>query len=135
MRIRMLVLAAAVALAAAASAEAGRVEIRLVRAHQGSGISRELRDVEDLLRAQLRFPGFELLARQRIALPNDGQTVTFPRGIEVRCEGPAERLSVIVRRGGSVLLNVFVNLRGDVPVVLGGFPDGSDRLLLILRAR
>lgn len=135
MGIRGKMLAVAILLAAATTAGARQVEVRLVRAHQGPGVSRELRDVQDMLRAQLPFPGFELLSSTRVPVPSDGRNLSLPRGLDVRCSGTRERFAVVVRRGGAVLLNVFVRLRDDVPVVLGGFPDGADRLLLILRVR
>lgn len=113
---------------------ADSVDIRFVRAHHGSSVSPALRDVEGLLRANLPYQGFELLTRTRMPLPNRGQSVSLARGYRLRCRGDARRLSVRVIRDDESVLNVAVALRPRNPVILGGFPDGSDRLLLVFVA-
>ena len=114
---------------------AGAVDIRFVRAHREQSVSPALRDVEGLLRSNLPYQGFELLSRTSMRLPARGQSAGLARGYRVRCDGDARRLSVRVDRGDNTVLNVAVALRPGNPVILGGFPDGQDRLLLVLVAR
>lgn len=120
----------------AAPAYANReVDIRLVRAQTTGSLSPQLADVADLLQNNLPFQGYSVLGRTRLPLPNRGQSVTFPGNLVVRCSGNQERLTVVVRRHETVLLNAVVSLRDNRPVILGGFPEGRDRLLLIVVAR
>ena len=92
------------------------------------------RDVEVLLRANLPYQGFELLSRSRMALPNRGQSARLAANYRMHCRGVARRFAVRVDRGENTVLNVVVALRPGNPVILGGFPDGADRLLLVLMA-
>ena len=136
MRLKYIVLGVLVfvgSMQAALSAES--VGIRFVRAHHGDSVSPALRDVERLLRSNLPYRGFELLSRTSMALPVRGQSSGLARGFRISCNGDAGRLSVRVDRGDATLLNVAVALRPGTPVILGGFPDGADRLLLVLVAR
>lgn len=136
MRPLWMVLGLLIMLAGAQAAEAvNAVDIRFVRAHQQGGVSSGLGDVADMLRSNLPYSGFALLSRSNVGLPSGGQTTGLAKGYSIRCSGGADRLSVQVKRGDAQVLNVAVTLREGVPVILGGFPDGSDRLLLVLKAR
>lgn len=136
MRVRFIVLGVLLLLGSMQAAiGAESVDIRFVRAFHGNSVSPALRDVESLLRSNLPYRGFELLSRTSMSLPNRGQSARMARGFRVRCSGDARRFSVRVNRGDDTALNVAVALREGKPVILGGFPDGEDRLLLVLVAR
>ncbi|MCF7837175.1 MAG: hypothetical protein K9N49_00950 [Candidatus Marinimicrobia bacterium] len=114
---------------------AAQVTIRLARAHQDNQeVAVGLRDVAGLLRANLPYQGFALLGATRVGLPAENKPQRLGP-LEVRCQGGAERLSVSVARDGRTLLNTVVALRRGQPIILGGFPDGTGRLMLILQTR
>lgn len=114
---------------------ATRVDVRLVRAYHGWGVSRELRDVADLLRGNLPYTAFEMLSRASVPIPNRGQNANLSHGLSIHVSGNHERLSVLVQRQRATLLRAVVGLRPNVPIILGGFPDKEDRLLIVLVAR
>ena len=133
--VKALTLALIGCLLTGAAHAAKEVDLRLVRAHNREEVSAELKDVADLLRNNLPYRGFTLLGRAGLPLPNRGQTVTLPERLVVRGSGQQERFTIVVQRDKETLLNAVVTLRKGAPVILGGFPDGADRLLLVVVAR
>lgn len=132
-------LAALILLAVAASAPAAgateRLTIRLVQAsNDGEGASGGLRDVAPLLQRNLPFRRFDLLESRTIRLPAS-ETIVFNAGLSVRCEGDAERLSLFVQAGDTVVLQTQVRLTGQTPLILGGFAAPGGRRLLVLTAQ
>lgn len=110
------------------------LSVRLVEAsNNGAGVDPGLADVAGLLQGSLRFTRYRLVAQKRMRLPAS-QTVTLA-GYAVQCEGPQRGLRIRVRSKGTGLLDTTANLRDGKPLVLGGFPAKSGKLILVFLAQ
>lgn len=130
---------AAILLAAilcAAPAFAGSsVSIRLVQAdNSGSGVGGGLDDVSELLKSNLPFNSFKLVSSGSVQLPAGG-SAGLGQGFAAQCKGSQDSMQITVTRGGKKVLDTKVGLQDDVPLILGGFPAGSGKLMLVLLAQ
>jgi hypothetical protein len=121
----------------ASAAHAGsELGIRLVEANsRRGGMGPGLEDVAGLLRENLPFNTFRLVSSGALRLPARGSTADLGSGLAVTCSGSQRNLSVTVTRGRRPLLRTTVALRDDRPWILGGFPGGDGKLIVILLAR
>jgi hypothetical protein len=121
---------------AATAAQAGSsLTVRLVEAsNSGTGASAGLNDVVPVLKRSLAFSSYRLVASAGFRLPAVLQTRDVG-GYSVTCMGSQERLEITVTRGGQVMLNTQVALRDGIPLILGGFPAGNGRHVLVFAAR
>ncbi len=110
-----------------------RVVLRLVHAsNEGSqGVDTTLDDVSSILTTQLPFSSYRLLDLKNADLPAD-KTVTMAQGIRVACRGMQNDLTVTVTKKNTELLKTTVVLKDGKPLILGGFPANTGKLLLIL---
>jgi hypothetical protein len=109
--------------------------IRLVDAsNSGKGAGGGLGDVAQLLKDNLPFNSFRLLANQSMPLPADG-TVSLAAGIQARCSGDQRNLRVVIERGRKAQIQSTVELRNGVPLILGGLPSDTGKLIVILLVR
>lgn len=125
----------ALVLAAALGAEAGGVVIRQVRAERGGqSMDPALGDVASLLRGNMPYGQYRLVATRSIGLPASGD-VQLEAGFSVTCSGGRDNLQIVLRRGRDKVLQTTVSLGAGRPLVLGGFPAGEATYLLILTTR
>ena len=109
--------------------------IRLVDANNsGQGAGGGLGDVAQLLRENLPFNSFRLLASQSMPLPANG-SVSLAQGVQARCSGDQRNLSVVIERGRKTQIQSTVELRNGIPLILGGLPSDTGKLIVILLAR
>jgi hypothetical protein len=132
---RLLVLSLVAALTALPVFAAEALTIRLVRASNGDGgMSEGLGDLQGILSGNLPFNRFQLIDSQTVLLPASS-TVQLAGGFAVRCNGRQTALSVAVSRQGRQALSTTISLERGKPLILGGFPDGDGKLLVVLVAR
>jgi hypothetical protein len=122
-------------LLAATAADAGALSIRLVEAHNDGpkGAGPGLGDVADVLARNIPYQHFDLADRRDVTVPGTHK-VSMRGGYVVNCSGSVEALEVSIRRGRKSLLNTQLSLRAGKPVVLGGFPGGRGKYLVVLVA-
>jgi hypothetical protein len=109
--------------------------IRLVDAsNSGQGAGGGLEDVAQLLKENLPFNSFRLVANRSMPLPANG-TVSLAEGIQARCSGDQRNLSVAIERGGKAQIQSTVELRNNTPLILGGMPSDKGKLIVILLAK
>ena len=115
--------------------EAGGLSVRLVEASSSdSASSAGLSDVIEILKKSLAFKSYSLKASSSVSLPAAKKAVSLD-GYSVTCNGDQSKLEIVVRRGSKVLLNTKVSLKKGKPLVLGGFPRGANKLVLIFVAK
>jgi hypothetical protein len=108
------------------------LSIRLVEAsNAGQGMGSGLNDVAQLLKENLPFTSFRLLANQSMPLPANG-SVSLAQGILARCSGDQRNLSVVIERGRRPQIQSTVELRKDIPLILGGLPSENGKMIVIL---
>lgn len=119
------------------AAEAGApLSVRLVEAaNDREEVSPALRDVVPMLRSNLPFRRFTLLDQATVKLPSTGQQAGLAGGFLLNVQGSQDRLSVTLERHGKVLIQTVLSLQNGKPFVLGGFPQGAGKLLLVLVVR
>jgi hypothetical protein len=119
-------------LTAGVSLAGSTLSIRLVEAsHAGQGMGNGLGDVSKLLRENLPFKSFQLLASRSMSLPADG-VASLSAGFVARCSGNQGSLNVVIESGGRKVLQSTVELRDGSPLILGGFSSGKGKLIVIL---
>jgi hypothetical protein len=129
-------LAGLVAFAVAAAAHAApTLSVRLVEAsREGGGVGRDLGDVAAVLQQNMPFDTFRLLSSRTMRLPGDQQH-DMGSGYAVRCAGEQQSLAITVSRDGRVVLRSTVALRDETPLILGGFPSRSGKIIIVLVVR
>lgn len=133
-RVRVAALILLFALSAGAQA-AGSLSIRLVEAsNAGSGASAGLKDVAGILKGSLAFSNYKLIGSCAMRLPAMGEKGQVGE-YEVTCSGNAQSLSITVVRAGHVMLTTQVRMQDGIPLILGGFPGGAGRHVLVFTAR
>jgi hypothetical protein len=111
------------------------LSIRLVEAsNSGQGAGGGLEDVAQLLKDNLPFDSFRLLAEKSMGLPANG-SVALAEGIVVKCSGDQGNLSVTIERGRKEQIRNTIELRKDSPFIVGGFPSGKGKTIVVLRLR
>jgi hypothetical protein len=111
------------------------LSIRLVEAsNSGQGTGGGLDDVAQLLKDNLPFDSFRLLASKSMALPANG-SVSLAEGIVVKCSGDQGNLDVTIERGRKERVRNTIELRKDSPFIVGGFPSGKGKTIVILRLK
>lgn len=119
----------------AATAVAGNtLSIRLVEArtgkpHQGPGLA----DVAGTLKS-MRYNQFTLVGSRTVRLPAPA-TANRLGDYTVVCSGRQDGLQIVMRKGRHSLLTTTVRLRDGKPVVIGGFPAGNAKHLLVFLAQ
>lgn len=114
--------------------EAGDLTVRLVAAsNNDSASSKELSDVIELLKKTLAFKSYSLKGSSSVALPAANKTISLG-GYSVKCDGNQGKLEIVVKKSGKVLLSTKVSLKSGKPLILGGFPQGANKLVLIFVA-
>lgn len=129
-------IAAAVALAMAGRClAADTLSLREVEArNDGSGVPAILQDVGRVLKSSVGFSGYHLLSSRTLPLPTS-DSVALRSGYTLKCSGSSDNLEVLVTRGAEEILRTTASLRPGRPLVLGGFPKGDARVLLVLVVR
>jgi hypothetical protein len=118
-----------------ASAVAGSLSIRLVRAsNTPGGNSAGLGDVIPVLKKSLVYSHYSLAGSTSMKLPAQN-SVRQLGSYSVTCNGQQGNLAITVRHGRKQLLNTRVSLSSRKPLILGGFPAGNDKLVLVFVAR
>ncbi|MBL7115377.1 MAG: hypothetical protein ISS35_06390 [Kiritimatiellae bacterium] len=117
------------------SAQAGQtLSVRLIHAtQQQQASSSGLSDVAGVLQRSLPYNHFSLKGSTSMRLPA-GETRSLG-GYSVQCSGAQGQLKIQVRRGNKALINTTVALRDKTPLVLGGLPASTGKLLLVFVAR
>ena len=114
---------------------ASSLSIRLVEASNvGSGISTGAKDVAAILKGSLAFSNYKLIGACSMSLPAMGAKGRVG-DYEVTCRGGQQSLSITVTRGGHVMLTTQVRMQDGAPLILGGFPGGAGRHVLVLTTR
>ena len=119
-----------------AGANAGEtVSIRLVEAsNNGEASSKQLDDVSSILKSQLSYKTYKLIDQKSCGLPAKG-TIKMQKGFELECIGKQDNFSITVHKSGNKLLQTTLDLKSGKPLILGGFPSGKNKLLLVLLAQ
>ncbi|MBT3191749.1 MAG: hypothetical protein HN341_04270 [Verrucomicrobia bacterium] len=118
-----------------ASAQAGSLSVRLVRAsHTAGGSSSGLGDVIPVFQKSLPYSHYSLAGSTSMTLPASKATRQLG-GYSVTCSGSQNSLAITVKHGRKQLLNTSVRLSRGKPLILGGFPSGQDKLVLVFVAR
>lgn len=130
-------LAVALCFLPAASAGAGQqLGVRVVEASGGPArTDPALHDVEKMLKGNLPFSQFRLVDRASVRLPAVQQAAGLKGGITLRFNGDQMKLAVTMEQGGKVVLQTQIALHDGVPLVLGGFPSGGGRMMIVLVVR
>lgn len=111
------------------------LSIRLVEAsNDGQGMGAGLNDVARLLQENLPFNSFRLLSNQSMPLPAHG-AVNLAQGVLARCSGDERNLTVSIERARVPQLQSTVELRKDIPFILGGLPSANGKMIVILLVR
>jgi hypothetical protein len=110
------------------------LSVRLVKASStGDGVDQSIQDVAGLLRENLVFKSYTLVAAQRVGLPAHAAAVVMG-GYSVLCDGTANRLQIMIRQGNRPLVNTTVSFKSGKPIILGGFPARDGRLIFVFVA-
>jgi hypothetical protein len=126
---------AVVLLAGASAARAGsELSARLVEASKEGTSSAGLEDVMEVLKTNLPFTAYRLLGSGAAPLPAAGRTLRLA-GYSVKCSGPQDNLDLEVARRKRVLLRTTISLRDGRPLIVGGFPAGRGKHVLVFVAR
>jgi len=135
MKTRLLIAAVMMCCAATAGIAGGTVSIRLVEAsNAGEGVDGRLSDVVPVLKKSLVFKKYSLIASSSLKLPADGQTVKVGK-YTVTCTGSQRSLRIQIKQGKDPLLYTTASLSRGKPLVLGGFPSRTGRMILVFLAR
>ncbi len=136
LRNRILAIIAFTAIIMPATAYAAQqLSIRMVEAdNQSEYIDASLSDVSSVLRRNLPYKRFRMLGHGNSALPTGGNT-SFPNGYSLIVSGPAANCAVKILKNNKPLLTTSVSLRGNTPLIVGGFPAGAGKHLFILNLR
>lgn len=119
-----------------AARAAAPLSVRLVEAaNDREEVTPALRDVVPMLRNNLPFRRFTLLDQTTVKLPSAGHQAELAGGFLLRVQGSQDRLSVTLERHGKVEIQTVLSLQNGKPFVLGGFPLGAGKLLLVLVVR
>ena len=123
------------AMLTAGAQAASSLSIRLIEAsNTGSGASAGLKDVAGILKGSLAFSRYDLLGSCALRLPAAGEKSKVGE-YEVICRGGQQSLSITVTRGGQVMLTTQVRMQEGAPLILGGFPGGAGRHVLVFTVR
>lgn len=128
---------------AASSAWAGMVSLDamlILASDDPAPLDRRLERVEFKLRPLFRFQYYRFLGEGSGSLNLPGETtVALGDGHYLQLRGSekddATRVEVRWFRGDQPLLNTAVNLKKGKPVILGGVPQGTGKLIITLTAR
>jgi hypothetical protein len=123
-------------LALATAARAGTsLSVRLIEAsNSGSEFSKGLDDLRQILKGGLPFSSYRLLSSCSVRLPTTTEKKRLGE-YEIICQGLQQSLSITVTRGDRVMLTTQVKLEDQIPLVLGGFPGGAGKHVLVFVAR
>ncbi len=122
-----------VLLAGAGAVQAETLRIRLVRAsNSAGGADPALQDVLLAMRGSLVFQSYALAGQKQLPLPANG--IVALGSFQVTCTGPRQKLAIVIRRGSQRLMQTTASLKGGKPLLLGGFPDGANQMILVFTA-
>lgn len=131
-----LLLVAAFALLASPVLAGQQLGVRLVEASGGPArTDPALKDVEAMLKGNLPFSQFRLVDRTAVRLPAIQQATDLKGGVVMRFNGDQQKLAVTMEQGGRVVLQTQIALHDGIPLVLGGFPSGGGRMMIVLVVR
>jgi hypothetical protein len=115
-------------------AMAGDLSIRLVEATNGEGVSSSgLEDVVEVLKRNLAYQNYTLAGEATVGLPAKGETRQL-RNYTVVFSGPKDNLSITVKQGSKRLLATTVKIESGTPLILGGFPSKTGKMVLVFVA-
>lgn len=136
MRTRLLIATMLCAGFLAVRCEAGNLlTIRLIEAsNSGTGSPSGLNDVAASLRDSFGFDSCRLLASHVLTLPASKQTRQLGE-YQVLCTGTQRGLGIEVSRGGKRLLKTNASLQDGKPLIVGGFPSGAGKQVLVFLAQ
>jgi len=125
----------AIALLAAPVLAGSQITIRLIEAtDSGTGNPAGLADVIGVLKRSLVYKNYSLVAQASLPLPAAKRVVTLG-SYSVSCSGQQGNLAISVKRGNRVMLNTNISLRDNRPLIVGGFPSGRGKRVLVFVAR
>lgn len=132
------VLAALIVLWPTAPCSAGTVlTMRLVEAVEKSETEPqkidELDDIMEMLKRNLAANEYRLIASSSVELPADN-SMSRLAGYSVRCSGTQDNLTIQIREGKRRLLRTTVILIDGKPLVLGGFPSKTGKMIFVFLA-
>jgi len=110
-----------------------QLSIRLVEATSDEKADAEgLKDIVAILKKNLAYSNYRLLASCTIALPFADEIETRVLGdYTVKLSGPRDNLSVSIFRGNKRALKTTISLQVDKPFMLGGLPGQTGKLILV----
>ena len=122
----------------APAAMAESLQVHMVQA-TNSGVAKidsGLKSFEKLLKSNLPFKRFTLVDTKTVSLPA-GKPIPL-KDYTLTCKGAASNLSISLSHKGRKVVNSNVKIEQGKPLIVGGFPDASDknaRVLLILSVK
>ncbi|MBN1672754.1 MAG: hypothetical protein JXR37_17050 [Kiritimatiellae bacterium] len=108
-----------------------KLSVRLVEATNRPGVKPAgLKDVIDVLKANLPYSSYRLADSTVLGLPADGSETVLD-GYAVRCAGDQNALAIVVRQGRRELLKTSVVLQDNKPLIVGGFSIEGGKMILV----
>lgn len=107
-------------------------QVRFVLAtNDGNGIDSSLQDVAGSL-SVLKFSKFSVVDSKSVT---PGKRVNLSHGYALTCDGESGSYQVTVEKGGERVMNTNISISSQRPLILGGFPHKTGRLILVLKER
>jgi hypothetical protein len=131
MTTRILWILALSCLLALPAAAGDALSIRLVEAtNDEKGDNAGLEDVIDVLKKNLSYKTYTLVAKASVALPAKNAVHTLGK-FTVTCSGKKDKFTISIARDKKELLNTSVKLQPGSPLVLGGFSSEKGKMALV----
>lgn len=128
------ILLSILAFPAVSARAADMLDVRMVEATQvQQPRDPRLRDVQHLLESNLPFASFVMI--ERVAVSAVDGTATLEGGYTLRARGGSDLCRLTLERDGKTILQTQIRLKGDKPLVLGGFQGRKGKILLVIQAR
>ena len=117
------------------AAMAETLHVHMVQASNNGAAKMDgsLKSFEKLLKSNLPFKRFTLVDKKTVPLPG-GKPMPL-KDYTLTCTGTAANLSISLAHKGRNVMTSNVKIEEGKPLIVGGFPDASDkdaRVLLIL---
>jgi hypothetical protein len=130
---RLALILAGVVCAALPCLAGGNLSVRLVEGSDAArGGAGGLEDVMGVLKQNLKYKHYRLVAAASLSLPT-GKTTRALGDYGVTCTGKQQDLAITVvdRQRRKQVLKTTVNLRDNKPLIVGGFPSERGKMILV----
>ncbi len=110
----------------AASSQAGpaMLNAKLVKLTSNGTITPGLENVAAIIQRNLPYAGCELVEQKACVLPANA-TLSFRVGYSLICKSTEDSVGVTILKKNKLLISTTVTLKGNTPVIIGGFDGGT----------